>query len=199
VVPFVPPATRTCPLDSTAVPSNVALWRFRADVIAPADAKLPDPEAALKRSVDERSEVPLRPATIRTLPLARAVAVCPSRAVVKAVNVVQADVPSNSCTLVRLALPEFPPTTSTLLFNAVLPGTVSSVAVWERRALAMFATLVQAPAPDAGLYRTAVLSTVVPDSPPATSTCPLPSRVAVPSCRAEGKLAAAIQVPVVGE
>jgi hypothetical protein len=116
----------------------------------PAEAQLPEPDAGLKSIDVFKVAEPLRPPAMRSLPLASSVAVCCSRALERAVNVLHDEVPSKSCTLVMLAEPELPPTTSTLLVSVALPM-ARSVALWNLRAVAMLLVAAQLPVPDAGL------------------------------------------------
>lgn len=195
-----PPATSTWPFATTLAGKSVAEWAWRGDVRVPAGDQVPEPEAALKCSVVPSVVEPLLPPTMSTLPFAKAVAVCPSRVLDSAVIVVHDDVPSKRCTVATLVVPpEFPPTTKTLLFSVALPGTTSRVAVCALRGDDMLPTAVQLPEPEPGLYLAAVFKTVEPFIPPATSTWPLASNVAVCSCRAALRFAAATHVPAVGE
>jgi hypothetical protein len=149
--PLFPPASRTCPFSTSADGSSNAAWSCRAVVIVPADAQLPDPEAALKSCVVFKTVDPLLPPVTSTLPFANAVAVCPSRVAESAVRLLQVDVPSKSCTLETLAVPEFPPTTSTLLLRVPFDDTFSRVAVWNFTACGIVPVAVQVPVPELGL------------------------------------------------
>jgi len=123
-VPFDPPATSTWPFFTMVDGSNVAVCACRAVVMLPADAQLPEPLAALNSDVVFKTVVPFKPPVTSTLPFASAVAVCASRALDSAVRLLQADVPSKSCTFATVAPPpESPPTTRTLLFSVALPET----------------------------------------------------------------------------
>lgn len=96
LVPLVePPATKTWPFASTLLASSVAVCSRRAEVIVPALAQLPDPEAALKSWVVFKVAEPLSPPVMSTLPFASAVAVCPSRLLESATPAVHV-VPSKS-------------------------------------------------------------------------------------------------------
>jgi hypothetical protein len=151
-----PPATSTCPLAAIPAGNNVAVWVIRPAVRFPPDGQVADVPLVgiVKTSVVASGEpVPFLPPVTSTLPLASLTAVCPSRAVDSAVVLDQADVDVlNSCTPVTLVVPpEFPPTINTWLLKLLLL-LVSRVAVWERRAVAMFVeTAVQEPEPLLGL------------------------------------------------
>jgi hypothetical protein len=62
----------------------------------PAELQLPDPDAGLKTSAVFRVVAPFRPPAISTLPFARRVAVCCSRALERAVSVLHVELPSKS-------------------------------------------------------------------------------------------------------
>jgi hypothetical protein len=150
-LPEDPPATNTCPFSTMADGRSVAVWSCRAAVRVPADEKLPDPEAALKRSVVFSVELPDRPPATSTFPLASAVAVWPSRALESAVRLLQVEVPSKSWTFVTEAVPELPPTTMTLLLSVVFPDTLRRVALWNFTACGIVPVAVYVPAPEDGL------------------------------------------------
>jgi hypothetical protein len=77
--PLEPPVTSTCPFSTSAVDSRVAVWAWRAAVIVPADDQLPMLTPGSKRIVVASVVEPFLPPVTRIFPLARTVAVCPSR------------------------------------------------------------------------------------------------------------------------
>src|SRR5262249_2767928 len=134
------------------------------------------------------------------LPPESAVAVWPSRALDSAVRLLHVDMPSNSWTLATLVPPpESPPTTRTLLLSVALLETCSSVAVCDRTFCGMVPVADHAPEPEVGSESDAELRIVPELLPPATSTLPLDSKVAVWKLRAPLGAVAAIQVPALGE
>jgi hypothetical protein len=153
----VPPELLAPPDTSTFVPeSNVAVCRQRTEVIVPALAHVADvPDDGMVNTSAVPIGVPLvLPPVMSTLPPVSAVAVWLSRAVESAVVVDHALVEAlNSCTLVVLVVPVpvVPPAMRTRLLKLLLL-LVSNVAVWNRRAVAMFVdTAVQLPIPVEGL------------------------------------------------
>jgi hypothetical protein len=152
-VPFVdPPATTTEPVVASAVPSSVAVCATRAACMFPPEGQVAAvPVAGIVNTAVVAIGAPLlvRPPVISTLPFASRVAVCPSRAAGSTVVFVHVEFDVlNSCTVLTLVAPlEFPPAISTMLLKLPLL-LVSSVAVWNRRADAMFvATAVHVPFP----------------------------------------------------
>jgi hypothetical protein len=75
VDPLDPPTTSTEPFLTMVDGSSVAVWSCLAAVIVPAEAQLPEPDAAVNSCVVLSVVVPDRPPTTRTFPVLSAVAV----------------------------------------------------------------------------------------------------------------------------
>src|SRR5450759_3601102 len=173
-----PPATSTLPSGS-----SVAVWDWRGVTMLPAAVQ--DPLPGSYRSAEARAPLLPEPPATSTLPSGSSVAVWSARGVTMLPVAVQDPLPGSYSSAAATWAPERrPPATSTLPSR-------SSVAVKSWRGVPMFPVAVQDPLP--GSYSSAEasgglrLALLLPE-PPATSTLPSGSRVAVWDWRGVGML-----------